>query len=332
MRSEGSTVKEIVEYWKNNDVHRMTKITRKNKKIRKITVTIQIASRLFHDPFYFGILVQKEQEVDLRLITNFQPMIDEETYNNVQAMSQKRARVMSYSKRATFYPLRALVSCGVCESEVPMRVGKNRSSNGKYYLSYRCDNKDCTRSVKSVRAKHIFEPLYSELEKMKFTSKEYDNYSKSIDNYTDEKVQEFRASRRSLEGALKHKKKELDVKARQLSSLPAETPEAARKTLIRDLEELEDSIIDLEEQVKAIDKKIINPSQIKVDKEEFLNLANSVADKMRVGTAVEKDMLARILLLNISLDNKNAPSFIWKEPFAALLKSKKILLGARERT
>ena len=34
------------------------------------------------------------------------------------------------------------------------------------------------------------------------------------------------------------------------------------------------------------------------------------------------------LLLNISLDNKNAPSFIWKEPFAALLKSKKILFGA----
>jgi hypothetical protein len=36
--------------------------------------------------------------------------------------------------------------------------------------------------------------------------------------------------------------------------------------------------------------------------------------------------------LNISLNNENAPSFIWKEPFDTLLKSKKILLGARKRT
>jgi hypothetical protein len=69
-----------------------------------------------------------------------------------------------------------------------------------------------------------------------------------------------------------------------------------------------------------------------MSKEDFLDLANSVADNMRAGTAVEKDMLARILLLNISLYNKNAPSFIWKEPFATLLNSKKIILGADERT
>lgn len=33
--------------------------------------------------------------------------------------------------------------------------------------------------------------------------------------------------------------------------------------------------------------------------EEFLNLANSVADKMRAGSAIEKDELAKILLLDI---------------------------------
>lgn len=332
MRLDGITANDVVAFWQKNDVHRLTKISRKNKKIRKITITKQIASNIFHDPFYFGILVQKEQEVDLRSITNFQPMIDEDTYNAVQAMGQRRARVLPYTKRATFYPLRALVMCGVCKSDIPMRVGKNRSSNGKYYLSYRCDNKECTRSTKSVRAKYVFEPLYEVLDNMKFTAKEYDQYSKTIDSYTDEKVQELRAERRSLIGARQHKLKELDTKSRQLTSLPRDTPEVARKTLIHDLEDLENSIIDLDKQVKTIDKKIVDPAKIKINKEEFLNLANSVADKMRAGTAVEKDILARILLLNISLDNKNAPSFIWKEPFAALLKSKKILFGADERT
>ncbi|QQS18306.1 zinc ribbon domain-containing protein [Candidatus Saccharibacteria bacterium] len=332
MRLEGRTETEIVDFWAKKDVHRLTKISRKNKKIKKIVITKQIASRLFHEPFYFGILVQAGQEVDLLKITNFKPMIDEDTYNAVQAMSQKRARVLPFSKRSTFYPLRALVLCGVCDNEIPMRGGKNRSSNGKYYLSYRCDNKACTRATKSVRAKYIFDPLYEVLEKMKFTSKEYDQYSKTIDGYTDEKIQELRAERRSLTGARQHKQKELDIKARQLTALPEDTPEVARKTLIHDLEDLENSLIDLDEQVKAIDKKVVDPTKIKITKEEFLNLANSVADKMRAGTSVEKDMLARILLLNISLNNENAPSFIWREPFAALLKSKKILLGADERT
>lgn len=86
MRVAGKTLDEVVDYWKLNDVHRMTKITRRNKKVRKITLNSkQMASNLFHDPFYFGILVQKEQEVDLRLVVpGFQPMVDEDTYNLVQ--------------------------------------------------------------------------------------------------------------------------------------------------------------------------------------------------------------------------------------------------------
>lgn len=206
-----------------------------------------------------------------------------------------------------------------------MRVGKNRSSNGKYYLSYRCDNKEC------VRAKYVFEPLYEVLDKMKFTAKEHDQYSKTIDSYTGEKVQELRAERRSLIGARQHKQKELDSKARQLTSLPEDTPEITRKTLIHDLEDLENSIIDLDKQIKAIDKKIVDPAKIKITKGEFLNLANSVADKMRAGTAVEKDILCRNMLLNISLDNENKPIYLWKEPFKTLLKSKKVSFGADER-
>jgi hypothetical protein len=53
---------------------------------------------------------------------------------------------------------------------------------------------------------------------------------------------------------------------------------------------------------------------------------------MRAGTSVEKDILARTLLLNIHLDDERAPSYPWKEPIATLLQSKKIQLGARERT
>lgn len=331
MRLEGHTANEVVSFWKNKGVYRLTKITPKNKKQRKISITPQIASGIFHDPFYYGILVQSDQEVDLRQISNFQPMIDEETYNAVQSMSQKRSRVLLYSKRTTFYPLRNLVFCSVCNNDTPMRVGKNRSSNGTYYLSYRCDNKDCKRSIKSVRAKHIFDDLYKELENLKFTEKEYNEYSRNMDVNTDEKMEELRANKRSLEGARKHKQNELETKSRQLASLPEGIPKAARETIIHDLEDLENAVIELEGKIKDINKKLVDPGKIKLAKEEFLNLANSASEKMKAGSPVEKDMLARILLLNISLDNEKTPSYTWKEPFATLLKSKKIKFGRGER-
>lgn len=332
MRLDGHTQQEVVDFWLQNDVHRMTKISRKNKHIRKITISKQMASNIFASPFYFGILIQNEQEIDLRKVTNFTPMIDEETYNTVQAMGRKKARVLVYSKKKTFYPFRGMVFCSVCNSDTSMRVGKNRSSNGTYGLTYRCDTKGCTRSVKSVRAKYFLYDLYSKLDMMKLTDKEYDEYSKEIDRYTDSKMIEIRTTKRSLEGRRNHLQADVDRISRQYAALPEDTPETVRKRLIQDIEELQLSVIEIESNIERIKKKIDNSAQIKLSKEEFLNLINTVGDKMRAGTPVEKDILARKLLLNIRLDNEKVPSYLWKEPFATLLKIKQINSGADERT
>ncbi len=332
MRLQGHTQNEIVSFWKQNDVHRMTKINRRNKHIRKITITKQIASNIFASPFYFGILIQNDQEVDLRKITNFEPMIDEETYNAVQAISRTKSRVPVYSEKKTFYPLRRMVLCGACNGTIPMRVGKNRSSDGTYGLTYRCDNEGCTRKPKSVRAKFIFNDLYKVLDSIKLTEKEYNEYSKTIDSYTDDRVIKIRTEKRSLEGRQKHLQANIETKSRQLASLPDNIPETARATLIHDLEELETSTIDIKSKVDELSKKIENPTKIKLSKEEFLNLVNTAGDKMRAGTPVEKDILARKLLLNITLDSEKTPSYLWREPYASLLKSSKIRFGADERT
>ncbi len=100
----------------------------------------------------------------------------------------------------------------------------------------------------------------------------------------------------------------------------------------RDLEDLQDDIIDIDSKLAKLRAKVEDPAKIKMSKEEFLNLAKTASDKMRAGEAVEKDILARKMLLNITLDNKNAPSFIWKEPFATLAKSRRYSFGADERT
>lgn len=332
MRLEGYTQQEVVDFWLQNDVHRMTKITRKNKRIRKIIISKQMASNIFASPFYFGILIQNEQEVDLRKISDFTPMIDEETYNAVQAMGRKKARVPIYSEKKTFYPFRDMVFCGVCNGDTSMRVGKNKSSDGTYGLTYRCDTKGCTRDVKSVRAKYFLNDLYNKLDIMKLTDKEYDEYSREIDSHTDNNLIKIRTEKRSLEGKRKHLQANVDKLSRQYAALPENTPETVRARLVQDIEELQSSVIDIESDVEKLKKKIANPAQIKLSKEEFLNLVNMAGDKMRAGTPVEKDILARKLLLNIHLDNERAPSYLWKEPFATLLKMKQINSGARKRT
>ena len=332
LRLGGSTQQEVVDFWKDKGVCRITKITRRNKHIRKIVVSKQIASNIFADPFYYGLLIQNNQEVDLRRITNFEPMISEETYNAVQAIGRAKARVPIYSKKKTFYPFRGIVLCGVCNGPIPMRVGKNRSANGTYSLTYRCDNKGCNRKPKSVRAKYILNHLYDTLDSLRLTDKEYTRYSNIIDKYTDERIVEIRTEKRSLEGKRNHIQSEIEKKSRALSELTSDIPKSVRSTLINDLEHLESARIDVQEGIDKLAKKIADPTQIKLSKEEFLNLVNSVGDKMRAGTSVEKDILARKLLLNITLDSEKTPSYLWREPFATMLKSRKINSGASEKT
>lgn len=63
-------------------------------------------------------------------------------------------------------------------------------------------------------------------------------------------------------------------------------------------------------------------------KEEFLNLANTAYDKVLAGTPAEKDIILRKLALNLTLDNKRTPAFIWREPFATMLSLRQSSNGA----
>lgn len=331
MRANGDTLETIAKYLKSNDVHRMTKINRKNKRSRRINLDTNGLNKMFKDSFYYGVLVQGDQEVDLRKITPFEPMVLEDIYDKVQTVGYKKARLKPRGvKQGVFYPFRGMVFCDVCKSDSPMRVGKNKSHTGEYFLSYRCDNPHCQRKVKSVRAKYILEPLYEELKALRFTDKEYEQYSKRLGEITDRKVEELQIERRSLNGRKSNLQKQLDDLSRKFINLDKDSP--AYSTNERDLCGLQNEIIDLELKVKQITDKLTNSSKIKLTKEEFLNLANSAYNKMMAGSPVEKDMILRKLCLNLHINDERAPSFIWKEPFATLIKSRKINSGADKRT
>ena len=109
MYLEGHSQREIIDYWRQNNVHRMTKLTRKNKNIKRINVydSDSTIGAILSDPFYYGILVQAGQQVDLRqILPNFKPMLTEEQFGEVQA---KRGNLKkSYALMPLLRPRNAL--------------------------------------------------------------------------------------------------------------------------------------------------------------------------------------------------------------------------------
>lgn len=299
MRAAGVSLEAVTDYLLEQGVHRVTKNIKKQRILKPTKSTV---SNMFHDPIYYGVLIQANQTVNLREITNFKPMIDKATYDYVQALGYGRKRGVVDQGRVKFYPLRGLVYCAVCNGPKYMGPGKNKTGSGKHVLSYTCKNKACDRAPRSLRAKHIFNSIYAMLEGLELAEGAYERYSREIDGYTDEKIIAIKQQVHSKRGRLAHVKAEIDERALSVGRLSETSP--AYKPNMDALEGLTSQQAELEDQIAKLEEKVQNPSKIKLNKQEFLNLVKTAADKMKAGSAVEKDVLCRILFLNLRVDNE----------------------------
>jgi DNA invertase Pin-like site-specific DNA recombinase len=321
-RLGGESLEAITTFLINSGVHRITK---NKKKQRKLIPTKSTVSNMFHDPIYYGVLIQSQQTTNLLEITDFKPMINEDIYNRVQVLGYGRTKDHLDKKRVTFYPLHGFVYCAICNSPRYMKVGKNKTGSGKYVLSYRCDNKQCNRSPRSLRAKNIFGSMYTMLDNFSITDEAYKRYDKEIDNHTDKKIMEIKQTIHSKRGILAHVKKEANDRALNVGAIGKESP--AYQPNMDKLQTLAIQQADLTVEIDNLEAKIANPGRMKLNKDEFLNLIKTVADKMRAGSAVEKDVLCRILFLNLRVDNEKVVDYLWNEPFASMIKLGEIQYG-----
>lgn len=315
-RLEGQSVDAITQYLTQENVHRVTKRKQGSRILRPSKSTV---ANMFHDPFYYGTLIQADQSVDLCELYNFEPVVTRDEYEQIQLLGYGRTKDQSATKRTTYYPLRGFVYCAVCDSPVYMKVGKNKTGSGKYVLSYRCDNKQCTRAPRSLRAKHIFNSIYEMLDKIELTDEAYTRYSNALDGMTEEKLLAIKQDIHSKRGVLAQLVKKINEIALGLGRLNPQSP--AYKPNEAELERLSSERDDLQEKIDKLQEKVAQPARIKLDKDEFLNLVKTVADKMRAGSAAEKDALCRILFLNLRVDNEKVVDYLWKEPFDTLVKS-----------
>ena len=317
----GASQMEVYRYWKMNNVERSTKLSRRNKHVRSYGVCESTANRIFHDPFYYGILEQGRNYVDLRVVTpNFKPMVTEEEYNQVQQMFRKdRGSIQSScyeNQKAThgkyFLPFRHLIKCSVCGHY--MIPARNRGHSGTYYLNYRCHNKACTRPKNNIRMHVIMDQLYEEFgrisEKYDFTS-----FVDDMTEYANKKMQELSVEKHELLGQKTQKQRKIDDLAEKYAELDKESPKAVKDKLKKDMADLQNDVVNIDERIKQIEAKIKNPEKLRMTIEKFSNSLNSLINRLEKGDLVEKDILVRNMVSNLEIDAQKRVIYRYKSPF-----------------
>ena len=317
----GASQMEVYRYWKMNNVERSTKLSRRNKHVRSYGVCESTANRIFHDPFYYGILEQGRNYVDLRVVTpNFKPMVTEEEFDQVQKMFRKdRGSIQSScyeNQKAThgkyFLPFRHLIKCSVCGHY--MIPARNRGHSGTYYLNYRCHNKACTRPKNNIRMHVIMDQLYEEFGRI---SQKYDftEYVDAMSEYADKKMQEATVEKHELLGQKTQKQRKIDDLAEKYAELDKESPKAVKDKLKKDMADLQNNVVNIDERIKQIEAKIKNPEKLRMTIEKFSNSLNSLINRLEKGDLVEKDILVRNMVSNLEIDEQKRVIYRYKSPF-----------------
>lgn len=316
-RRQGISLDIISDYLTKNGYLRITKTG------RKIKIKSKILTDVFHDPFYYGVLVQSSQEVDLRNIYNFEPAVSEEGYWEVQSLSNRRIRPYK-PHRTAFYPLKAMVLCNYCNRN--MYIAPSTGSSGIRYLNARCDTKGCSRTKKSIRMNVLFNFIYEFLEEgLNFTEKEYKEYYESIVDQSEEQREKDKIELHSKQGQLKNVLREIrDIGLSLVRTKPSITVKQIGEQRITELQE-EQTL--LEKEVKAIKARVSNPEDDVLTIEEFLNLSKNAARVVKAADAVVKDAICRIVFLNFNVDETKVVSYQLKEPFVTLLRTRENLYG-----
>lgn len=326
----GKSQTDVLKFWEAQDVHYYTQ-EKENKPSKRVSLTAKsktIASRHFHDPFAFGILCQAGRETDLRIVQpSFKPLVTDEEYNIVQTLLAKDGKATrKHTRKEIFLPFRNMVRCKCCHKLMYPSPVKNHPSTPYRMVYYYCQNKNCIRRQdknipSGIRGRDLLNELYRVLDNLQLSEESYKEYSETVDELSDLKIDELREQRQSLLGQRAQLTKKRNERSENLEVLLANktTPKVTIENCTRAIEELQNQIIDIDEELKEIQSKTRSPEQIKATKEEFLNLIQNIGKQMRNASPVEKDIIARKLFLNLIVDEQNKLSVICKPDFEGLI-------------
>jgi hypothetical protein len=95
--------------------------------------------------------------------------------------------------------------------------------------------------------------------------------------------------------------------------------------------QLEADSKDLKKQVDELRAELSDPVQELLSIEQFLNLAKNAGSKVKAANEVGKDHIARIIFLNLVVDDEKVVSYKMTKAFSKLEKAQNVLNGRGDR-
>ena len=288
-------------------------------------------SKMFNDPFYYGVLVQADQETDLcneELGLNFTPMVTEELWQQVREINGSSRRGIG-KKNQPFLPCRDIVFCDLCHDTRPLTVYRSSSKKskryvtGKRYLYFKCKNRDCPRTKRDIRGHVIMDALEVAITQVvsRLTGDTYAKYLAETKELSSSAKKRLRSENIGLKGSIERLRKANDELAKQLP-------------LLKDQRVIDEHNEKMSVNMNTIDKinKDIARNERKLEQttahtrkyteQEFNDLIKNMAMYFKEGSLFQKDVIARNLFLNFYFDNEKVAFYTLREPFDALINVK----------
>jgi hypothetical protein len=326
MRLAGEALETISHFLRDNGYYRLMKQ-------RSMQLTKQRLSDIFKDPFYYGVLIQANQQVDLRTVyTHFQTMITEPEYLTVQRLADTRTLPFKQkAKRAPYLPLKMLLTCLYCGNHLVPGASKGKS---KRYLFYRCDGRYCSRKdqniKRNIRGKIIFDQIVHYVqENLQLDEADYQIYLEGLHKCSKTEQEKILVDIHSKESLLRDTRVQKRDLAYKLLQERHPTVRAINEERLTELEATEER---LTEDLAKLKQQLPDPNQTVLSIDEFLNTIKNAVLEIQSDDPVIRDIICRKLFLNFSVGDQEIASYQLNQPFAALVKYRRVLFGREKRT
>lgn len=309
MKLARTTEQKIVDMMNRRGYRRIIK--KENTKLqRQQPMSVQKLNDMFRDPIYYGVLKQKNMEVNLCDLYEFETMITKAEYDAVQKMQR------GHGKEKVKYdlPLRGLVSCNRCKKPRVAAPSTSRNKRDRF-IYFRCDTDACVEKGKSVRALVVLEAIVDVLKNISTDSVDHEEIEKFLHSYTKNNQKDSTAEIKRLKTERTRAETELSEMAIRKAKVTFDKDELAayekEKERLRGIVARNDARID-ELSVQSVFSAI--------DVEDFLNTLKTAAEDYELMDHVHKDIIARMLILNIATEAGKVSSVTLNPPFDELLK------------
>ncbi len=206
-------------------------------------VHLQKVKRLLTRVIYAGYIEYPDWEVDRRE-GHHKAIIDLETFNKVKNKLEGKALVRTREDYDKSFPLRGHVRCSVCRALLTASMSTGRV--GKRYPYYRCTNRNCKESTKSIKKEDVETEFKNRLIQAKPNTKALEFISAIVNDAYQKKQTEVTKS------ADVHEKEitDIETKMRELINRVTSTnSEKMVRVYEEEIENLESRKLELKEKI-----------------------------------------------------------------------------------